>query len=257
MTLRELRDQRATVHKQAVALLAKPQTAETRTQLDRMFGDIDSLGNEIERIQAAGRGAPAPRYRSLYSDPKEARRMELFSKFLRGSITQAEMAEQRAEVEGDLLAHIGTYTGLGFFVPTGFVNEVEVATKYGEHSVVINCIAAHHDDVPHDSAISVIVQAADAISGARPGARREALETYVKRLTAIEQIAAEFGGVEKVYAIQAGREVRVIVAPGTVDDTAATGLADQISRRIERELQYPGQIRVVVIRETRAVDIAR
>jgi ribonuclease Y len=143
--------------------------------------------------------------------------------------------------------HDGTHVQLG----------VEVGTKYGEHPVVINCIAAHHDDVPHESAISVIVQAADAISGARPGARREAFETYVKRLTAIEQIAGEFGGVEKVYAIQAGREVRVVVTPGTVDDAAAMGLAEQISRRIERELQYPGQIRVVVIRETRAVDIAR
>src|SRR5262249_19167864 len=143
--------------------------------------------------------------------------------------------------------HDGTHVQLG----------VEVATKYSEHPVVINCIAAHHDDVPHDSAISVIVQAADAISGARPGARREAFETYVKRLTAIEQIASEFGGGEKVYAIQAGREVRVVVTPGSVDDAGATRLADQISRRIERELQYPGQIKVVVIRETRAVDIAR
>ena len=143
--------------------------------------------------------------------------------------------------------HDGTHVQLG----------VEVATKYGEHPVVINCIAAHHDDVPHDSAISVIVQAADAVSGSRPGARREAFETYVKRLTAIEQIAAEFSGVEKVYAIQAGREVRVVVAPGAVDDTKATGLAEQISRKIERELQYPGQIKVVVIRETRAVDFAR
>lgn len=143
--------------------------------------------------------------------------------------------------------HDGTHVQLG----------VEVATKYGEHPVVINCIAAHHDDVPHDSAISVIVQAADAVSGSRPGARREAFETYVKRLTAIEQIAAEFSGVEKVYAIQAGREVRVVVAPGAVDDAKATGLAEQISRKIERELQYPGQIKVVVIRETRAVDFAR
>jgi ribonuclease Y len=143
--------------------------------------------------------------------------------------------------------HDGTHVQLG----------VEVATKYSEHPVVINCIAAHHDDVPHDSAISVIVQAADAISGARPGARREAFETYVKRLSAIEQIAGEFGGVEKVYAIQAGREVRVVVTPAAVDDAAATTLADQISRRIERELQYPGQIKVVVIRETRAVDIAK
>jgi len=143
--------------------------------------------------------------------------------------------------------HDGTHVQLG----------VEVATKYSEHPVVINCIAAHHDDVPHDSAISVIVQAADAISGARPGARREAFETYVKRLSAIEQIAGEFGGVEKVYAIQAGREVRVVVTPAAVDDAAATILAEQISRRIERELQYPGQIKVVVIRETRAVDIAK
>jgi ribonuclease Y len=143
--------------------------------------------------------------------------------------------------------HDGTHVQLG----------VEVATRYSEHPVVINCIAAHHDDVPHDSAISVIVQAADAISGARPGARREAFETYVKRLTAIEQIASEFSGVEKVFAIQAGREVRVVVTPGTVDDAAVSRLADQISRRIERELQYPGQIKVVVIRETRAVDIAR
>jgi ribonucrease Y len=143
--------------------------------------------------------------------------------------------------------HDGTHVQLG----------VEVATKYGEHPVVINCIAAHHDDVPHDSAISVIVQAADAVSGSRPGARREAFETYVKRLSAIEQIAAEFSGVEKVYAIQAGREVRVVVSPGSVDDAKAGGLAEQISRKIERELQYPGQIKVVVIRETRAVDFAR
>jgi ribonuclease Y len=143
--------------------------------------------------------------------------------------------------------HEGTHVQLG----------VEVATKYGEHPVVINCIAAHHDDVPHDSAVSVIVQAADAVSGSRPGARREAFETYVKRLTAIEQIAGEFAGVEKVFAIQAGREVRVVVSPNAVDDVKANTLAQQISRKIEGDLQYPGQIKVVVIRETRAVDFAK
>ncbi len=143
--------------------------------------------------------------------------------------------------------HEGTHVQLG----------VEVATKYGEHPVVINCIAAHHDDVPHDSAVSVIVQAADAVSGSRPGARREAFETYVKRLTAIEQIAGEFAGVEKVFAIQAGREVRVVVSPTAVDDVKATTLAQEISRKIEGDLQYPGQIKVVVIRETRAVDFAK
>src|SRR5438876_1912396 len=143
--------------------------------------------------------------------------------------------------------HDGTHVELG----------VEVATKYGEHPIVINAIAAHHDDVAHESPISVIVQAADAVSGSRPGARREAFETYVKRLTQLEQLAGEFPGVEKVFAIQAGREVRVVVTPNAIDDGRAAELSDQIARKIERELQYPGQIKVVVIRETRAVDFAR
>ena len=143
--------------------------------------------------------------------------------------------------------HDGTHVQLG----------VEVATKYGEQPIVINCIAAHHDDVAHESPVSVIVQAADAVSGSRPGARREAFETYVKRLTQLEKLASEFQGVEKVFAIQAGREVRVVVTPDSVDDAAAARLTDEIARKIERELQYPGQIKVVVIRETRAVGVAR
>jgi len=143
--------------------------------------------------------------------------------------------------------HEGTHVQLG----------VEMATKYGENPIVVNCIAAHHDDVPHESEISVLVQAADAISGARPGARREAFETYVKRLEGLEKIAASYRGVEKVFAIQAGREVRVIVVPEEVDDPRMATLTEEIARRIEAELQYPGQIKVVLIRETRAVDFAR
>jgi ribonuclease Y len=143
--------------------------------------------------------------------------------------------------------HEGTHVQLG----------VEVATKYGESPLVVNCIAAHHDDVPHESEVSVLVQAADAISGSRPGARREAFETYVKRLEGLERIAGSYRGVEKVFAIQAGREVRVVVTPDTVDDARMASLSDEIARRIEAELQYPGQIKVVVIRETRAVDFAR
>jgi ribonuclease Y len=143
--------------------------------------------------------------------------------------------------------HEGTHVELG----------VEVATKFGEHQVVINCIAAHHDDVPHETPISVIVQAADAASGARPGARREAFETYVKRLARLEEIANGFAGVEKTYAIQAGREIRIVVSPDQVPDDQAAQMSDEIARKIEEELQYPGQIKVVVIRETRAVDIAR
>jgi ribonucrease Y len=143
--------------------------------------------------------------------------------------------------------HEGTHVQLG----------VEVATKYGENPLVVNCIAAHHDDVPHESEVSVLVQAADAVSGSRPGARREAFETYVKRLEGLERIASSYKGVEKVYAIQAGREVRVIVTPDDVDDVRMTTMSEEIARRIETELQYPGQIKVVLIRETRAVDFAR
>jgi len=143
--------------------------------------------------------------------------------------------------------HEGTHVQLG----------VEVATRYGENPMVVNCIAAHHDDVPHETEVSVLVQAADAISGARPGARREAFETYVKRLEGLEKIASSYRGIEKVFAIQAGREIRVIVTPEEVDDPRMSSLTEEIARRIEAELQYPGQIKVVLIRETRAVDFAR
>ena len=143
--------------------------------------------------------------------------------------------------------HEGTHVELG----------VEVAKRYNEHKVVVNAIAAHHDDVPHESPISVIVQAADAISGARPGARREAFESYVKRLSALEEIATGFRGVEKAYAIQAGREVRIAVVPDEISDAKALELSEEIARKVENELQYPGQIKIVVIRETRAVDFAR
>jgi ribonucrease Y len=157
---------------------------------------------------------------------------------------------------GGLLHDIGkvlTHDSEGTHVELG----VEVARRFGESAAVINCIQAHHDDVPHESAESVLVQAADAISGSRPGARREAFETYVKRLTRLEEIANGFPGVEKCNVIQAGREVRVVVTPDRIDDGAAATLSETIARKIENELQYPGQIKVVVIRETRAVDYAR
>jgi ribonucrease Y len=157
---------------------------------------------------------------------------------------------------GGLLHDVGkvlTHNSEGTHVELG----VEVARKYGESGPVINCIQAHHDDVPHESTESVLVQAADAISGSRPGARREAFESYVKRLTRLEEIANGFAGVEKSNVIQAGREIRVVVTPERIDDGAAAVLSDSIARRIESELQYPGQIKVVVIRETRAVDFAR
>lgn len=134
---------------------------------------------------------------------------------------------------------------------------MEIAKKYGEHALVANAIGSHHDDVPMESPIAPLVQAADAISGARPGARRESVEGYVKRLEKLEAFAQSFQGVAKTYAIQAGREVRVVVEQDKVDDAMADQLAHDISAKIQREMEYPGQIKVTVIREFRSVAYAK
>jgi ribonuclease Y len=133
----------------------------------------------------------------------------------------------------------------------------DLARKYGESAAVAHAMEAHHNEVEPQTIEAVIVQAADALSGARPGARGESLEQYVKRLRDLEQIATRHKGVDKVYAMQAGREIRVMVAPGDIDDDAATLLSYEIAREIEKELEYPGQIKVTVIRESRAVEYAR
>jgi ribonuclease Y len=133
----------------------------------------------------------------------------------------------------------------------------EVAKKYHESAVIVNAIAAHHGDVEFQSLEAVLVQAADAISAARPGARRETLEAYIKRLEKLEEIANTCEGVEKSYAIQAGRELRIMVKPEDVDDAGAVDMARNVVKKIENELEYPGQIKVNVIRETRAIEYAK
>jgi ribonuclease Y len=143
--------------------------------------------------------------------------------------------------------HEGTHVELGW----------NLCKKYNEHDMVLNAIRAHHDEEPHRYPETFLVTAGDAVSGARPGARREMFETYVKRLEKLEEIANRFDGVERCFAIQAGREIRVMVNPENVSDDGMTEMSEQIARRLEEELQYPGQIKVVIIRETRAIDFAR
>jgi len=133
---------------------------------------------------------------------------------------------------------------------------IKLLRKYGESAEVVHAMEAHHFDVEPATSEAVLVQAADALSAARPGARRDMLETYVKRLQKLEQIADSFRGVAKAYAIQAGRELRIIVESNKVSDDESIWLSRDIANRIQREVQYPGEIKVTVIRETRAVEIA-
>jgi ribonucrease Y len=133
----------------------------------------------------------------------------------------------------------------------------EIARRYGEQEDVVHAIEAHHNEVEVKTVEAVLTQAADAISGSRPGARRESLEAYVKRLERLEEIAQSYDGVEKVFAMQAGREIRVMVKPDAIDDIQAQVIARDVAKQVEEELTYPGQIRITVVRETRSTEYAR
>ncbi|MGH7582803.1 MAG: ribonuclease Y [Gemmatimonadales bacterium] len=230
----------------------------TRNELDRQLVelgeqaayDVGVHGLHPELIRLIGR----MRYRTSYGQNLYEHSKEVA--WLAGMMAAELHLDVALAKRGGLLHDIGkvlTHESEGTHVQLG----VEVCRKHGESAAVLNCIEAHHDDVAHESSESVLVQAADAISGSRPGARREAFESYVKRLTRLEEIAGGYPGVDTTTVIQAGREVRVIVKPQQIGDADAQTLAETIARRIESELQYPGQIRVTVIRETRASDVAK
>ncbi len=194
------------------------------------------------------------KYRTSYG--QNALKHSLEVSHLAGLIATEIGADVKVAKRGGLLHDLGKaldHEMEGTHVALG----VEMAKKYKENPAVIHCIEAHHGDVEYKSLEAIIVQTADAISSARPGARRESLDAYIKRLEQLEGIATSFKGVEKAYAIQAGREVRIMVKPEEVDDKSIVFLAKDIAKKIESEMEYPGQIKVNVIRESRATDVAK
>jgi ribonuclease Y len=242
------------IHPGRVEELVTKMRAELDKQLvelgEQAAYDVGVHGLHPELIKLVGR----MRYRSSYGQNLYEHSKEVA--WLAGMMAAELHLDVALAKRGGLVHDIGkvlTHESEGTHVQLG----VEVCRKYGESAPVINCIEAHHDDVAHESSESVLVQASDAISGSRPGARREAFESYIKRLTKLEEIASGYPGVDKTTVIQAGREIRVIVKPEQITDGEAQALSETIARRIENELQYPGQIRVTVIRETRASDIAK
>ncbi|NLX08478.1 MAG: ribonuclease Y [Chloroflexi bacterium] len=209
---------------------------------------VPGLNNEI--LKLLGR----LKFRTSYGQNQHAHAIE--TAHIAGMIAAELGADVAIAKAGGLLHDIGkavdheiegTHASIG----------ADFARRYGLPPKVVNAIASHHHEVEQESVEAMIIEAADAISGARPGARRESLDTYIRRVKALEDLAREFEGVEQSYALQAGREVRIMVKPEEIDDLAAMRLARDISKRIEETMQYPGQIKVTIIRETRAVDYAK
>jgi ribonucrease Y len=210
--------------------------------------NTQGLHREIQRL--IGR----LKYRTSYGQNQYYHAME--TAHIAAIIASELHADVKTARLGGLLHDLGKAVSHEIDGPHAIVG-AEIAKRYNVNSKVVNCIASHHGEVEPESIEAVIVAAADAISGARPGARRESIEAYIKRVTALEEIGNSFEGVNQTYAIQAGREIRVIVQPEAVDDLSVIELSKQIASKIEDNLEYPGQIRVTVIRETRSVAHAK
>lgn len=224
--------------------------AEMQEAAEAAVLDTGVVGLPSELIRQLGR----LRFRTSYG--QNCLRHSVEVSYLAGFMASELGASVSLARRAGLLHDIGKAVDMEMEGPHAVIGE-ELLRKAGEPPEVVHAVAAHHGDYEAESVEAVLVQAADAVSAARPGARRETLESYVKRLHQLETIAESFQGVEKTFAIQAGREIRVMVKPEQVDDDNAAVLAHETARRIEQEVQYPGQIKVTVIRETRAVDYAK
>ncbi|MFH1090973.1 MAG: ribonuclease Y [Pseudomonadota bacterium] len=233
-----------------VAKAAAEMETSVREAGEQATFDVGVHGIHLELIKLIGK----LKYRSSYAQNVLQHSIEVA--FLCG-IMAAELGLNAKQAKrAGLLHDIGKAVDHEVEGPHALIG-ADLAKKHGESNRLVHAIMAHHEDIPPESVLAVLVQAADTLSGARPGARREMLETYVKRLEELEKIASTFNGISKSYAIQAGREVRIIVNSEQISDDESVLLANDICRKIEKDVSYPGQIRVTVIRETRAVDFAR
>lgn len=233
-----------------VAKARKEVEASIREAGESAVFEVGIAGIHPELVKILGR----LRYRTSYG--QNVLRHSIEVAHLAGIMAAEIGADVRVAKRAGLLHDIGKaidHEVEGSHVKIG----VDLAKKYREHADIIHIIGAHHNDIEPTTVEAVLIQAADAISGARPGARRETLESYIKRLEKLEEIANSFEGVDKSYAIQAGREVRIVVVPEKVDDAGQVLLAREVAHKIEAEMEYPGQIKVNVIRETRATDYAK
>ena len=242
------------IHPGRIEEIVEKASAEMEEELveigERTIIDLNLHGLHPELVRLIGR----MRYRTSYGQNLLAHSIETARI---ASLIAAELGLDVAKARrAGLLHDIGKVVEEEIDQPHAIVG-MDLCEKYKEDDEVCNAVGAHHDEIEMTSLISPIVQAADAISGARPGARREALQAYIKRLEKLEEMAASFDGVERVYAIQAGREVRVMVNHDLVSDARAEQLAVDISKKIQNEMQYPGQIKVTVIREVRSVSYAK
>jgi len=217
---------------------------------ERAVFDVGVSGMHPELVKLLGR----LKYRTSYGQNQLEHSLQ--TAHLAGMMAAELGADVQLAKEAGLLHDIGKAVDHEVEGPHALIG-ADIARRYGKSPAMINAIGAHHGEEEAQSVEAVLVGAADAISGARPGARRESLETYIRRIKALEEVAGSFQGIGECYAIQAGREIRIVVKPEQLDDLAILRLSKDVARKVEENLQYPGQIKVTVIRETRAVDYAK